>query len=70
MTTKRGRTRGRSMISRSRDVRPAEKALFHNISGAGKSKVKRAFFDLDDGDVTAMTEELGRRITRNLQRQG
>lgn len=60
---------GRTLIQRSRDLRPAEKALFHNVSGAGKSRVKREFFDLDDSDVKAMTEELERRVTKNLQKQ-
>ncbi len=60
----------RTLIQRSRDVRPGEKALFHNVSGAGKSRVKREFFDLDETDVQAMTEELARRVTRNLQTQG
>ena len=64
------RTKGRTLIQRSRDLRPAEKALFHNVSGAGKSKVKREFFDLDDSDVKAMTDELERRVTRHLQSQG
>ncbi len=67
---KKGRAKGRTLIARSRDVRPAEKALFHNVSGAGKARTKREFFDLDASDVQAMTEELGRRVTRNLQTQG
>ena len=59
---------GRSLIQRSRAVRPSEKALFHNVTGAGKSRVKREFFDLDASDQQALTEELKRRMTRNLQK--
>jgi hypothetical protein len=58
----------RTLIQRSRAVRPMEKALVHNVTGAGKSRVKREFFDLDATDIKAMTEELERRVKRNLQR--
>lgn len=67
MSKKRG---GRSLIQQSRAARPSEKALVHNVTGAGKSRVKRAFFDLDASDEKALEEELGRRLTTNLQRQG
>lgn len=58
----------RTPIQRSRSVPPAEKALFHNVTGAGKSHVKREFFDLDASDREALTDELKRRMTRNLQK--
>lgn len=61
------RRKGPTLIQRSRSVRPAEKALFHNVTGAGKSKVKREFFDLDASDVDALRDELERRVTRNLR---
>lgn len=62
------RARGRAtLIQRSRDLRPGEKALFHNVSGAGKSRVKREFFDLDASDVDALRDELERRVTKNLR---
>lgn len=65
------KTKGRStLIQRSRDVKPSEKALFHNVSGAGRSKVKREFFNLDASDVGALRDELERRVTKNLQKQG
>lgn len=57
---------GRTLIQRSRAVHPAEKALFHNVTGAGKSKVKRAFFDLDASDEEALREELKRRVVNNV----
>jgi len=57
-----------TLIQQSRRVPPAEKALFHNVTGAGKSQVKREFFDLDASDQAALTDELKRRMTRNLQK--
>lgn len=41
-----GGARGGTFIQRSRSVAGADKALFHHVSGAGKSKVKRQFFGL------------------------
>lgn len=69
-TSRRGRRGGRSLIQRSRALTPAEKALFHTEAGAGKSRIKREFFTLDASDEKALTEELGRRLTTNLRKQG
>lgn len=66
----RRRRKGPTLIQRSRQVRPSEKALFHNVSGAGKSRTKREFFTLDASDEQALTDELGRRVTKNLQGRG
>ena len=53
---------------RSRAVSPALKALFHNESGAGKSRVKRRFFGLTDREQADLTTFLGRRIEANLSK--
>jgi hypothetical protein len=55
---------------RSRDKRPSEKAMFHQITGAGKSHIKREFFGLSDADEQAIEQETGRLIDVNLQREG
>lgn len=59
-----------SLIQQSRRVSPMEKALTHNVVGAGKAHVKREFFDLNTDDLSAITEELDRRVERNLRTQG
>jgi phage gpG-like protein len=51
-------------------LRPGEKALFHNVAGAGKARTTREFFTLDASDEQALTEELGRRVQRNLHSRG
>lgn len=55
-----------TLIQRSRSVRPSEKAAFHQITGAGKSRVKREFFGLSPVDETAIETELDIRIGVNL----
>jgi hypothetical protein len=58
----------RSQVSR--DVRPSEKAEFHQIKGAGKKKVKRRFFGISPTDEVVITREVGTMLDKNLQRQG
>ena len=42
---------GGTFIQRSRSLGAADKAFYHNETGAGRSQVKREFFDLNDGEV-------------------
>lgn len=48
----------RTFIQRSRSKTPAEKARFHQIDGAGKSKVKRLFFELNANDEAAIVNRI------------
>jgi hypothetical protein len=49
-----GAARGATFIQRSRAVGAAEKAGFHCVDGAGRSKVKRDFFGLTDAEADAL----------------
>jgi hypothetical protein len=60
----------KTLIQQSRAKTPAEKAAFHAISGAGKSKVIRDFFALSERDEQFIEAELGTAIDVNLHRQG
>jgi hypothetical protein len=53
---------------RSRNVRAIDKAIFHNITGAGKSHVLRKFFGLSPADVEAIEQETDTRLAVNLNR--
>jgi len=53
---------------RSRAMSPALKALFHNESGAGKSRVKRKFFGLSDREQGEIGSFVGQRIKTNLSK--
>lgn len=56
---RRNRLRGsKTFIQRSRALSPAEKAAFHQIDGAGKSHVKRPFFELDSADENAIVDRI------------
>jgi len=44
------RATGRTLIQRSRSVGAADKAFWHNVTGAGRAHILRPFFDLNDGD--------------------
>lgn len=64
------RRRGPTLIQQSRRVSPAQKAVYHQVQGAGKSRVKREFFDLGAADMDAIATEAQRRMTRTLQSRG
>ena len=66
MATRKGPTRSQA----SRQVRPSEKATWHQITGAGKSHVKREFFGLSESDVDALMPEIEARFDRNLATEG
>lgn len=52
----------RTVIQRSRDVSPAQKAAFHNVTGAGKRHVLRKFFGLSEADAEAIRDRVERYI--------
>ena len=45
-----------TFIQRSRSKGAEEKAIYHNIAGAGKGRVLRKFFELNDDDVNAIID--------------
>jgi hypothetical protein len=56
----------RTRSQRSRDVRPSEKAWWHDEAGAGKGRVVRPFFGLSDADERAIEQEVDLALTVNL----
>lgn len=60
--------KGRTLIQQSRAISPQQKAIYHAVVGAGKSRVIRDFFALGPGDAEAITRLLQGRITTRLQR--
>ncbi len=66
-TARRLRKGGPTYIQRSRQVSSEEKALFHNVLGAGRSHVIREFFGLSEADQTAAASLVERAILVGLQ---
>jgi len=60
-------TAKQTLIQRSRRVPPAEKAAFHQITGAGRSHVKREFFGLSPKDEDTVIERFAQGLDRLLQ---
>jgi hypothetical protein len=60
------RRSGPTLIQRSRGIAPGQKADWHSVSGAGKSKVIREFFDLNEQDLETLALEMKRRISQRL----
>lgn len=54
----------RTFIQRSREKGAAEKATYHQVSGAGKRKVKRPFFGLSDRDEDVIVDQIGKHLDR------
>jgi hypothetical protein len=57
-----------TLIQQSRAVSPQQKATYHAVTGAGKARTIRDFFNLGPGDADAVTRMLQSRITTRLQR--
>jgi phage gpG-like protein len=55
------------MVQRSRKVPAAEKAVYHQIAGAGKSRIKREFFGLTPQDMDDISVLLERRLSQRSQ---
>lgn len=62
--------KGQTIYQRSRNVRAVDKAVFHQITGAGKSHVKRQFFGLSEADMQAIEDETDLALAVNLQSEG
>ena len=56
------------MVQRSRAESPEQKAVYHAVVGAGRSRVTRDFFDLGPGDVDAIRTLVQRRVTERMTR--
>jgi hypothetical protein len=61
------RRSGPTLIQRSRSVSSEEKAIYHNVTGAGRSGVKRAFLDLSEADKNECIEVLDRMMDERLR---
>lgn len=59
-----------TFIQRSRAVSPEQKALYHQVLGAGKSRVKREFFGVSDADLAAIKSRLEAGVARNVRAFG
>lgn len=61
------RRRGPTLIQQSRRKSPAEKAAYHQEAGAGRSRVKRRFFELSPSDETAITDRIAAHLDQAVR---
>lgn len=61
---------GQTFISKSRQVPSEQKAIWHNVTGAGRRGVIRRFFDTNDEDANVFAQSLERLIEARLKSQG
>ena len=67
-STRRRRTMSRgTFISQSRSVSSEQKAMFHNVLGAGRKGVIRKFFDLNLSDQVALRDGLEKLVGAKLK---
>lgn len=64
--SKRTKGSGQTLIQASRSVGAEEKAIFHNLTGAGRSHILRPFMDLNDDDQDVLTSLVEDGIDRLL----
>ena len=62
------RSSGPTLIQQSRRKSPAEKAAYHQVAGAGRSRVTREFFDVSDAELGQVRTLLSARLKANLAR--
>jgi hypothetical protein len=62
------RRRGPTLTQRSRSVSPQQKAIYHAVTGAGKARTIRDFFDLGPDDPEAIRRLLQSRVTERMTR--
>ena len=67
---KRPKRAGPTFIQRSRGESSEQKAIWHNVTGAGRSQVVREFFGLDDSDHTAVRDAVETLLARRLEGSG
>jgi hypothetical protein len=60
----------KTMIQQSRRTSPAEKAAYHQIAGAGKSRVKREFFGLSPEDEDAIVKRIEEGLDAEFRKAG
>lgn len=58
---------GRTLIQRSRSVGAADKAFWHNVTGAGRARILRPFFDLNDDDATFAVGRLEAHLANQIR---
>jgi hypothetical protein len=58
---------GPTFIQRSRTVSPKQKAEWHEEEGAGRSHVKRSFFDLNAEDEAAIQQAIDDGVQRMIR---
>lgn len=62
------RRQGPTLIQQSRSVPDEQKALYHQVLGAGRRRVKREFLGLNEADKAAITERLGVSVRDQLRK--
>lgn len=65
---KRPRRSGPTFIQRSRSVSSEQKAIYHQVMGAGPRGVRREFFDLNESDKNVATEMIDRMAQEQLNK--
>jgi hypothetical protein len=65
-TRKRSPFSGTTFVQRSRNESSEQKAIWHNVTGAGRSHVRREFFDLTDDERQAAKDALEGLIDQRL----
>ena len=63
----RGGGKGGTFIQRSRSVGAADKAFFHNETGAGRARVIREFFGLSDEDEAFILDRVSAFIAKEIK---
>ena len=60
------RQRGPTLIQQSRRKSAEEKAMYHQVLGAGKSRVKREFLGLTEQDERDIVDRIQKSIERQI----
>lgn len=69
-TTSAKRAKGPTLIQQSRRVPDEQKALYHQVLGAGRSRVKRPFLGLTQSDIDSIRQKVTEGIAKSVKDSG
>lgn len=61
------RGKGPTLIQQSRRISDEQKALYHQVLGAGKSHVKRQFLNLSDAEIAQLRQRVIDGVNKSLK---
>jgi len=70
VSTRAERGKGPTLIQQSRRIPDEQKALYHQVLGAGRSRVKRPFLGLTQNDIDTIRQRVSDGVAKSVKDSG